>query len=85
MNKQSVLQTVEIYDSFRPEVLLEIRFQRGDVPLLKTNRSSYFSIRQIYEGSLTRLVQPELPLSYKPKEKETTEAETVFWERAHSC
>lgn len=45
------MRTLEIYDTFRPKRLLEVKFELSNNPeLIRTFRSSYYSIRQFYKG-----------------------------------
>lgn len=58
----SRLQTVETYDTFRPAFLLNVRFRRTedwDLPVVRTFRSTYYSMLQIYDG-LTKLQEERL-------------------------
>lgn len=56
------IQCVETYDSFVPERLLDVNFRLADLKEPSraiTFRTSYTSIRQIYDGALTHYTQSE--------------------------
>jgi len=62
LDLMSRLQTVETYDSFRPEFLLSVKFRRAedyDLPFIRTFRTSYASMLQVYNG-MTKLQEEQL-------------------------
>lgn len=56
MAKEYRLQTIEIYDAFRPNILLDVKFALAalsEEPVVITYKSPYYSIRQLFDGDLT--------------------------------